>query len=147
MRATTLILPLLAVLLFSCHTNEKERVGEMNTNDLISNDYSDLVTLFNDWRSFEMPPKLEGAPDYRKATFKERMSDFNQLRARHAAIDTANWSIPNKVDWMIVWAEMNGFDFNHRVLKPWERDPAFYKTLSTYKSDMPAQEGHTKHGP
>ena len=47
---------------------------------------------------------------------------------------------------MVVWAEMNGFDFNYRVLKPWERDPAFYKTIWTYKSDVPAHEGPTHHG-
>lgn len=111
-----------------------------------SNDYSDLVTLFKDWRSFETPPKLDGAPDYRKVTFDERMATFKQLRTRHEAIDTSNWSIPNKVDWMVVWAEMNGFDFNYRVLKPWERDPAFYKTIWTYKSDVPAHEGPTHHG-
>ena len=47
---------------------------------------------------------------------------------------------------MVVWAEMNGFDFNYRILKPWERDPAFYKTIWTYKSDVPAHEGPTHHG-
>ncbi len=146
MRTTTLILPLLVILLFSCEVEKKERARESNNIDLSSNDYNDLVALFKDWRSFEMPPKLEGAPDYSKATFTKRMATFDHLRARHAAIDTANWSIPNKVDWMIVWAEMNGFDFNYRVLKPWERDPAFYKVIWTYKSDVPAHEGPTNHG-
>ncbi|MEM7110416.1 MAG: hypothetical protein AAF519_19465, partial [Bacteroidota bacterium] len=50
-----------------------------------------------------------------------------------------------KVDWMIIWAEMNGYDFNHTILKPWQRDPAFYKSLWTYKSDVPAHEGPTHH--
>lgn len=145
MRNTAVIFPLVFILFLSCQTDKKERAGEINNKNLISNDYSDLVTLFNDWRTFEIPPKLEGAPDYRKATFTQRMSAFNQLRARHAAIDTTNWSIPNKVDWMVVWAEMNGFDFNYRELKPWERDPAFYKTIWTYKSDVPAHEGPTNH--
>ena len=40
---------------------------------------------------------------------------------------------------------MNGFDFNHRVLKPWVRDPAFYKSVWTYKSDVPGHEGPTHH--
>ncbi|GAA4268894.1 hypothetical protein GCM10022257_09950 [Hyunsoonleella aestuarii] len=134
------------MLFFSCQTDKKERTRETKTENLTSKDYQDLVALFKEWRTFEMPPKLEGAPDYRKATFTQRMSAFDQLRARHAAIDTTDWSIPNKVDWMVVWAEMNGFDFNYRVLKPWERDPAFYKTIWTYKSDVPAHEGPTNHG-
>ena len=146
MRTTTVILPLFLMLFFSCQTDKKERTRETKTENLTSKDYQDLVALFKEWRTFEMPPKLEGAPDYRKATFTQRMSAFDQLRARHAAIDTTNWSIPNKVDWMVVWAEMNGFDFNYRVLKPWERDPAFYKTIWTYKSDVPAHEGPTNHG-
>ncbi|TWO34060.1 DUF885 domain-containing protein [Seonamhaeicola sediminis] len=146
MRTTTVILTLLLMLFFSCQMDNKERSRETKTEHLTSNDYQDLIALFKEWRTFEMPPKLEGAPDYRKATFTQRMSAFDQLRARHTAIDTAGWSIPKKVDWMIVWAEMNGFDFNYRVLKPWERDPAFYKTIWTYKSDVPAHEGPTNHG-
>ena len=38
-------------------------------------------------------------------------------------------------------AEMNGFDFDVRVLQPWVRDPAFYATLWTEQSDTPAHEG------
>ena len=45
----------------------------------------------------------------------------------------------------LVWAEMNGYDFNDRILS-WERDPAYYKCLWTYKSDVPAHEGPTNHG-
>ena len=146
MRTTTVIFSLLLILLSSCQTDKKESARDNKTEHLMSNDYQDLVALFKAWRTFEMPPKLEGAPDYRKATFTQRISAFEQLRARHTAIDTTNWSIPNKVDWMVVWAEMNGFDFNYRILKPWERDPAFYKTIWTYKSDVPAHEGPTNHG-
>ena len=142
MRTSIAILSFLLIFLISCQTATKDT----KTVNLSSNDYSDLVTLFKDWRSFETPPKLDGAPDYRKVTFDERMATFKQLRTRHEAIDTSNWSIPNKVDWMVVWAEMNGFDFNYRILKPWERDPAFYKTIWTYKSDVPAHEGPTHHG-
>jgi hypothetical protein len=142
MRTSIAILSFLLIFLISCQTATKDT----KTENFSSNDYSDLVTLFKDWRSFETPPKLDGAPDYRKVTFDERMATFKQLRTRHEAIDTSNWSIQNKVDWMVVWAEMNGFDFNYRILKPWERDPAFYKTIWTYKSDVPAHEGPTHHG-
>ena len=108
--------------------------------------YEDFVSLFHNWRSFESPPKLNGAPDYRKETFDARWEDFKVLQNQLKAIDTSNWSIANQVDWMIVWAEMNGYDFNHNILKPWVRDPAFYKCIWTYKSDVPAHEGPTNHG-
>ena len=36
-------------------------------------------------------------------------------------------------------------DSNYRVLQPWKRDPAFYKTIWTERSDVPAHEGPTHH--
>ena len=107
--------------------------------------YFQLEELFKEWRTFENPPKLDGAPDYRKVTFDGRWMDFKNLQGKLQVIDTTDWSIAQKADWMIVWAEMNGYDFNHRVLKPWERDPAFYKSVWTYRSDVPAHEGPTHH--
>ena len=78
--------------------------------------YENLVSLFQEWRTFENPPKLRGAPDYTSETFEKRQPEFEKLQKQLKAIDTTNWSIPNKVDWMLVWAEMNGYDFNHRIL-------------------------------
>ncbi|MDY2586937.1 hypothetical protein SNF14_06270 [Winogradskyella aquimaris] len=104
-----------------------------------------MVALFKEWRTFEKPPLLNGAPDYTAKTFEQRWPQFIELQQSLNKIDTTNWSVANKVDWMIVWAEMNGYDFNHRILKPWTRDPAFYKTVWTYRSDVPAHEGPTHH--
>ncbi len=111
-----------------------------------TSDYPSLVALYNDWRTFEQPPLKDGAPDYTAATFTARMPEFKKLHARLLAMDTTGWPVPHKVDWHVVWAEMNGFDFNHRVLQPWTRDPAFYKTLWLERSDVPAHEGPTHHG-
>jgi len=107
--------------------------------------YQTLEDLYKEWRTFENPPRLEGAPDYTKATFEKRYPEFKQLQEKLLEIDTAGWTIAHKVDWMIVWAEMNGYDFNHRILKPWVRDPAFYKSLWMSRSDVPAHEGPTHH--
>jgi hypothetical protein len=111
-----------------------------------SNNYADLLDLFNEWRAFEKPPLRNGAPDYTAETFEKRQPRFTELQSALQAIDTSNWPIANKVDWMLVWAEMNGYDFNCRILKPWVRDPAFYKSVWTYRSDVPAHEGPTNHG-
>lgn len=110
-----------------------------------STNYSVLVSLFKEWRAFEKPPLRNGAPDYTVETFNKRLPVFKKLQQKLSAIDTSAWRIENKVDWMIVWAEMNGYDFNHRILKPWTRDPAFYKTIWTERSDVPAHEGPTNH--
>jgi hypothetical protein len=110
-----------------------------------TNNYISLVSLFKDWRAFEKPPLLKGAPDYTVLSFNKRGPAFKRLQSRLNEIDTSSLSIEQKVDWMLVWAEMNGYDFNQRVLKPWNRDPAFYKTIFTERSDVPAHEGPTHH--
>ena len=148
MKITTIILLLFSTLIMSCQIDKKESTTEAQTNikKFTSNEYPDLVALFKEWRTFEKPPLLDGAPDYTEKTFEKRWPKFKELHSELQSIDTTNWPIENKVDWMIVWAEMNGYDFNHRILKPWTRDPAFYKSVWTYRSDVPAHEGPTHHG-
>ena len=107
--------------------------------------YADLLVLFEDWREFESPPLLDGAPDYTQASFAARQAGYESLRARLDAFEIDDWPIPQQVDWHLVRAEMNGYDFNRRVLKPWARDPAFYNSIWTYRSDVPAHEGPTHH--
>ena len=104
-----------------------------------------LENIFIEWRSFEKPPKYRGAPDYRKKTFDSRMIEFEQLRKRLNEVDKASLDLESQVDWTLIWAEMNGFEFNYNILKPWERDPAFYKSLWMNRSDVPAHEGPTHH--
>jgi hypothetical protein len=135
------ILSLTILLVFLGCQSEKSSTKEQPS----LKSYSDLVNLFNEWRTFERPPVLNGAPDYTAETFEKRWPEFLKLQSRLNKMDTSGWTIPERVDWMIVWAEMNGYDFNHRILKPWVRDPAYYKTVWTYKSDVPAHEGPTHH--
>ena len=108
-------------------------------------EYQQLVTLFNEWRAFETPPLLGGAPDYTKHRFNKDRGVFKSLQRRLNKINFDSWKTEEQIDWHVVRAEMNGYDFNYRVLKPWERDPAFYQTIWTYKSDVPAHEGPTNH--
>jgi hypothetical protein len=107
--------------------------------------YEDLLSLFAEWREFETPPLVDGAPDYTAERFEQRQSEYQSLRARLDAFTIDDWPIPRQVDWHLVRAEMNGFDFHHRVLKPWVRDPAFYRTIWMGRSDVPAHEGPTNH--
>jgi uncharacterized protein (DUF885 family) len=107
--------------------------------------YNELQDLFIEWRKFENPPLLNGAPDYTKKQFKKRRSAFNKLQKKLDNIDTTNWSKSMQVDWQVIEAEMNGYDFNNRVLKSWVRDPAFYQTIWMAQSDVPAHEGPVNH--
>ncbi|MGH8251770.1 MAG: DUF885 family protein [Steroidobacteraceae bacterium] len=105
-----------------------------------------LLRLFEDWRAFERPPSRDGAPDYTAETFARRHQELAAYRQRLDAIDTAGWPVAQRVDHALVRAEMNGFDFYVRVLKPWARDPAFYQSVWDDQSDTPAHEGTEHHG-
>jgi hypothetical protein len=139
MKLKSVIFTSLLMLLFLFSTNNALFAQNKSKN------YTTLVELFTQWRIFEQPPLLNGAPDYTVASFNRRQPNFIQLRKKLLSIDTVGWSIKEKVDWRIIWAEMNGYDFNVRILKPWQRDPAFYKSIYTERSDVPAHEGPTHH--
>ena len=106
-----------------------------------SGSYTDLLALFAAWRTYEPPPLLNGAPDYTAATVARRRAGLETFRSRLAAFDTSTWPVEQRVDLELVRAELNGFDFDARVLQPWVRDPAFYATLWTEPSDTPSHEG------
>ena len=81
--------------------------------------YADLVALFKQWRDFQAPILVNGVPDYRAASMAAQHRELANYQRRLAAIDSSTWPIPQQVDYHIVRAEMNGLDFDHRILKPW----------------------------
>ena len=103
--------------------------------------YDDLAALFKDWRAFQKPKVVDGVPDYRPAAMAAQQKELDSWKGRLTAIDPNGWPIPQQVDWNLVRAEMNGLDFDHRVLKPWANNPAFYVTVYDEESDQPAREG------
>ncbi|HEX9165084.1 MAG TPA: DUF885 family protein [Gemmatimonadales bacterium] len=111
-----------------------------------SGTYPQLVALFREWRAFEEPPRVDGAPDYTPATNTRRLAELKRYQQRLLAIDTAGWSIPEQVDHHLVRAEMNGMAYHLTVLQPFARDPAYYASVRTEESDTPAEEGPTIHG-
>ena len=119
--------------------------GYVSAEEPAPDSYDTLAALFEDWREFESPPMIDGAPDYSAERFAAAHDELPIYMDRLNAIDTTGWPDEHKVDLHIVRAEMNGFDFNHRVLQPWVRDPAFYQSIWTYKSDVPGHEGPTHH--
>jgi hypothetical protein len=108
--------------------------------------YEDLVALFHDWRAFQKPRLVKGVPDYRAASMAAQHRELSAYQSRLAAIDPSGWPIHQQADYHVVRAEMNGLDFDHRVLKPWANNPAFYVTSFPNESDQPAREGHSSYG-
>jgi hypothetical protein len=108
--------------------------------------YEDLVALFQDWRGFQQPKLVNGVPDYSAPAMAAQRQALPGYQRRLASLDTTGWTIPQQVDYQVVQAEMNGLDFDHRVLRPWARNPAFYVTVFPSRSDQPAREGPLAYG-
>ena len=115
--------------------------GDAATATARSTRYEDLLSLFADWRMFQRPKLVDGVPDYTPAAMAAQKRELASYQRRLAAIDPSGWPVARQADWHVVRAEMNGLDFDHRVLQPWANNPAFYVTVFTEESDQPAREG------
>ena len=103
--------------------------------------YPTLVKLFQQWREFEHPVMKNNVPDYSGSAMAAKAAALPRWRKRLDAIDPKSWPIEQQNDYKLVKAEMNGLDFNLRVLRPWARDPAFYVNVFSSRSDIPWREG------
>ena len=125
---------------FGCSSNPSPQKLPRSTN------YTDLTALFEQWRVFERPQFIAGVPDYSATAMARQHRALLDYQNRLANIDPSGWPIPQQVDYQLVKAEMNGLDFDHRVRRPWSRNPAFYKFVFPDQSDTPAREGPVIHG-
>jgi uncharacterized protein (DUF885 family) len=103
--------------------------------------YGALVSLFEQWREFEHPVLNNHVADYSEPAMAAKAAALPQWRSRLAAIDTHGWPVEALTDYKLVTAEMNGLDFNLRILRPWARDPAFYVSVWPARTDVPLREG------
>ena len=124
----------------------------------ISSDYENLVSLFREFRAYQQDDSgniqsysqsgwilsgLDDSPDFSASAMAEQFGQLRVFQERLASIDPANWPIEQQADYHLVRAEMNGYEFQHRVLSPWSKDPGFYNdviaTLGEV-SELPLQE-------
>lgn len=103
--------------------------------------YADLAKLFTEWRAFAGPTMKGALEDWSADTMAAKVAALPSWRKRLNAIDTSGWPVEQQNDWKLVNAEMNGFDFDLRVLRPWARDPAFYTRVWAARTDVPLREG------
>ena len=120
--------------------------GTTSGRPVASQNYDDLLPLWKEFREFQKPRVTSGVPDFTAAAMAVQKSRVKKFQDRLAAIDPKGWTIPNRVDYEIVRAEMNGLEFDHRVLRPWSRMPVFYAVIQTSESDVPLREGPEIHG-
>jgi hypothetical protein len=106
-----------------------------------TNTYPSLLELCKALRSLERTSLPNGVPDYRKETIAKMQQTLLQYKTRHSKLDTTGWSTEQRVDYILLLAEMNALDYNCRILQPWVRDPAFYAIVWNEQSDTPDHEG------
>ncbi|MEH3104658.1 MAG: DUF885 family protein [Sphingomonas phyllosphaerae] len=93
------------------------------------------------WHAAAEPAVVDGIPDYSPAALTRRTQALATARSTLAKIDRARIAPAAAIDADLLEAEMNGLDFQLRVLRPWARDPGFYATVWSEQSDVPAHEG------
>jgi hypothetical protein len=107
------------------------------------NSYQALLQLCKELRILERINLANGVPDYRSATIIKTQQALLQYKNRLQKIDTAGWKLEQKVEYVLLRAEINALDYNCRILKPWVRDPSFYAIVFEEQSDTPDHEGPT----
>ncbi|WP_027078837.1 DUF885 family protein [Maribacter antarcticus] len=115
---------LIGLLLYSC--SPQEETGTHKSSVKTTNDYNDLVSFFEELRDFQIAPLNEGVPDYSKAAMDQKSLNLSDYQTKLYAIDTTGWSVSEKIDYYLVWAEMNAVEFHLTKYKPWATDPGFY---------------------
>jgi uncharacterized protein DUF885 len=108
--------------------------------------WDDLTALFSEWRDFERPTFVDGVPDYTAPAMARQQRDLRAWKDRLWSLEVEGWPVEQQIDWHLVRAEMNGLDFDHKIRRPWARDPAFYVMMYPSESDVPAHEGPVMHG-
>jgi hypothetical protein len=89
----------------------------------------DLVVVADSLRALRQPRANAGVPDYGPAALTRWREGLSRLTARHAAIDSRQWTVPHRVDHALVGTQLAAFDFDLRVLRPWSRDPGHWVDL------------------
>ena len=135
-----------------------DRAGNETSQTVVSTDYADLVSLFTEFRAFQQDESNDNVsytksgwtvstdddvPDFSAAAMAEKFGELRTFQERLESIDPADWAIAQQVDYHLVRAEMNGNEFQHRVLSPWSRDPGFYNDVIAMLAgiaELPLQE-------
>ena len=129
----------LAFFAVNCAEQKKSEEKPYNTHE-------QLVRFFIEWRKFNRPEMIDGVPDYSSESLARQHKELATWKQHLNAFDTTGWPVSEQVDWYMLLAEMNGMDFEYRVVKPWERDPAFYIWFYTEEPDVPEREASNIYG-
>lgn len=107
---------------------------------MMNTEYQRVLDLFEQWRAFEAPVYTDGVPDYSPAGMQAKLERLPEFRALADAIDTDALTLPERVDLESIRCEMNGMEYYITTLRPYFRDPSFYRLLRDDDTDVPDWE-------
>ena len=109
------------------------------------NDYASLIALFREFREFAPPRVDDGVPDYTAAAMTEQAARLKGFQQRLAAIDDSQWPVSERVDYMLVLAEMRGLEFQHRVMPAMAARPRLLQhDASRLRTEDPRRNGDSQ---
>lgn len=88
--------------------------------------YQSLTALYKELLKFRSPEIIDGVPDYSQAAIRAKAKGLESFRRRLSEISLDGWTVLEKIDYLLVRAQLNDLDFQLRVTRPWERDPGTY---------------------
>jgi hypothetical protein len=88
--------------------------------------YATLIDINEEIRELAKPATNDGVPDLGRRAVARQREQLDDVRERLRDIDTSSWSVPQQVDYLLVWSKMNDMVFKHNVMQPWSRDPLTY---------------------
>ncbi|MDT8321799.1 MAG: DUF885 family protein [Xanthomonadales bacterium] len=88
--------------------------------------YDDLLAIHEELTELSQPERVDGVPDFSNGAVAARRAKLGQFPERLKRFDVEGWPVEQQVDYLLVWSRLNGLWFDHRVMKPWARDPLLY---------------------
>jgi hypothetical protein len=88
--------------------------------------HTDLLNLFEEFNEFRDQRVSRDASVDIAAAMDKKYHELKRFQSRLAAIDSSNWPISEQIDYQLTRAQMNGMEFELRVVKPWRRNPGYY---------------------
>jgi len=86
----------------------------------------ELATLFEAAREIARPAVVDGIPDYSAGAIAGRRAELAVLRERFEELDPSAWTPRDRVDYLLVRAELDKLEYGFDVYRAPSRSPNFY---------------------
>ena len=88
--------------------------------------YQALIKMYQEFLEFRKPEVIAGVPNYSQTAIRAKEKGLDTFRQRLLEISPDEWTVSEKMDFLLVRAKFNDLDFQLRVTRPWGRDPGTY---------------------